>query len=292
MEPHVITVVFGGSWVFADTSLEFVGNTTSKVFLLYDSTTLQDLKRKVCTRFNVDSVLELQFSHLHPCKKLKAPLIVDCDTDLKEFLDISALDGVDYAVELCVSIQAQPLAIVDTADRESVKSVGLIEYDRGQNHMIVDTQMQTVRSDDMYDDNDIDCDADTWRRLHSSMRSRDKTIEDCKDDSSSMSSFNNTSSSTMYIGRTFESKKEMKDALRILSVTEIFGYRVTRSQPKYFRAHCVDTSCRWKLHVNTISQNCYEVSAYNGLHTCTWDVRTSNCRQAPSSVVASIIQPV
>ena len=43
--------------------------------------------------------------YLHPFKVLRGPLTVECDADLKEFLELSKLDDVKFAVELCVSIK-------------------------------------------------------------------------------------------------------------------------------------------------------------------------------------------
>ena len=68
MATHVITVIYGGKWLFDESGPTFVGQTTSKVFILDDSITLQGLSEKVHNRFNVDSAFELEFNHLHPFK--------------------------------------------------------------------------------------------------------------------------------------------------------------------------------------------------------------------------------
>ena len=106
MATHIITVVCGGKWLVNDSCPTFVGDTTSKVFMIDETITLHGLTGKVHNRFNIDSALELKFNHLHPFKFLRAPLNVECDADLKEFLRLCELQDVKFAVELCFSIKS------------------------------------------------------------------------------------------------------------------------------------------------------------------------------------------
>ena len=306
MATHVITVIYGGKWLFDESGPTFAGHTTSKVFILDDSITLQGLSEKVHNRFNVDSAFELEFNHLHPFKVLRGPLTVECDADLKEFLELSKLDDVKFAVELCVSIKTDN----DKEDQQTFPADSLelvtcnpnitnIVTEENSMTLIGDNRMKGVLlediGDDMYSGNsdtpsDEDSAAEIWSTLYSSAHRRETTLEDWDADSPTMPIMNQNSEKLIYIGKTFESRNAVKNALRILSITEIFGFRVAKSEPRYYRVHCVDPNCKWKVHVKTFGQTWHEVTVYDDMHTCTWDIRSKHCKKPSSSVVASIIK--
>ena len=107
-EEYVITMVYGGKWGINDKGLSTLyGTSSQKVFVINDKTTLEILKGKILDRFNVDkSQYEISFGHLHPFKRTKQSFSIDCNDDLNEFMIISGQEGVNYNVELCVSIKS------------------------------------------------------------------------------------------------------------------------------------------------------------------------------------------
>ena len=312
MAPYVITVVYGGEWRFSATGLSFVGEKTSKVFILNNPITFERLEEKVRSRFNIDAAVGLEFNHLHPLKLLRSPLKVDCDADFEEFLALTTLANVKFAVELCVSKKFLPQSTVDADARESWRSftseqLQLVEYnmnlvqnivEKDSTSVMSDLKMKSVKVENMEEDDwsqgsesETESDAEVWRNLYSSMQGRDTLKEEWDDSASSQLVLPNNSSEILYVGKTFVSRQAAKDALTILSVTQTFGFRVTKSEPRYFRVHCMDAKCNWKMHLKTVSQTSYVVTLYNEKHTCTWDARTKYCKKAPSSVVARLIEP-
>lgn len=312
MSSNIVTVVYGGKWRVAETGLLFDGNTTSKAFVLEDTITLLTLREKVCSRFNVDESVELEFSHLHPFKRLRVPLKVDSDADLKEFLLLSKLDGVNFSVELCVT-NTLPLEIVGHEFQFTAETVELLETDERystnldiiENVSIFD-ENQDVPQDDMdvdrfsyssnaennesFSDNSND---EYWNERYEMMNRKGNTVDERGAGSYTTDSIVTRVTQcprVMYVGKTFESRQAIKDALYIMSMTDIFGFEVKKSTPKYYRAACIDRNCGWRLHTKRISAICHEVILYRDIHTCTWDTRTRHSRHAPSNVIAGLIQ--
>ena len=56
----------------------------------------------------------------------------------------------------------------------------------------------------------------------------------------------------MNVGKIFSSKEELKTAVTMMSLADTFGYKVKESTPKYFRARCVDDSCKWAIHCSRL----------------------------------------
>ena len=86
METKLLTVKFGGEWKLIEGDLSFVGDVTSKVIVIKETLSLEELKNDVIDRFDIDQlVFELKLSHLHPFKRTKEPFVMENDADLRIF---------------------------------------------------------------------------------------------------------------------------------------------------------------------------------------------------------------
>ena len=80
------------------------------------------------------------------------------------------------------------------------------------------------------------------------MKTKGNTIEEFNTDphsveNDSFGSITSGAEKEMYVGKKFESKKQIRDDVCVMSMTHIFGFEIKRSTPRYYRARCVDKNC-------------------------------------------------
>ena len=95
----------------------------------------------------------------------------------------------------------------------------------------------------------------------------------------------------IYVGKMFDSKEELRDAIMMLAANETFGFRLVKSCPRYVRAVCIDKRhCKWHVHSSKVRDtSIFKVISYNEKHTCSLEKRVLGCRGSSSKIIAKKI---
>ena len=116
MGSAILTVCFGGQWKKEDGIWVYVGNKSSKAFVIEKDISVEGLKRTIVDRFNVDvGKCNVMLSHMHPSNEQIEPFCIDADGDLKAFFKINEMSNVGWSLPLYVVLSTpdSSRAVVD-----------------------------------------------------------------------------------------------------------------------------------------------------------------------------------
>lgn len=269
--------------------LVFVGDVSSKVIVINQPMSMYEMKTEIINRFiNSDSLApNLQFSHLHPFKKTMEPFLIENDSDLRSFFQMSEVKEVNWTLPLYATVVKE---IIEDRVTHSMN-------DENQLVLHADSYFKdTYVMEDSFcvQNDDVDC-----------INNANDT-DDNGDDTEIESGISSTTMSTNYsesissrkgviiiaVGQLFKTKEHLKDAIALLAAQETFAYRVKKTTPSYYRTVCVDKSCDWKIHGAILTgSTIFQILKYNQEHSCSLEVRIGKRRAPNYKLVAEKIKP-
>ena len=76
------------------------------------------------------------------------------------------------------------------------------------------------------------------------------------------------------VGKVYQSKKHLQDAVENTASHKSYGYRVRKSNKERYKVKCVDPQCAWQMMASIIKgTNNFVVRKITDKHTCAFDIR-------------------
>lgn len=98
------------------------------------------------------------------------------------------------------------------------------------------------------------------------------------------------SSEEIYIGQQFENKHELKKHIHLYALKHNFEFRVKSSSKKRWYVLCKDERCTWRLRGVVQWSEMWEITSYEGKHSCGRVVRTEGHRGAAPWVIGHVFK--
>ncbi|XP_022875735.1 uncharacterized protein LOC111394204 [Olea europaea var. sylvestris] len=281
-----------------------------------------ELYDKVKEALNIDtSLYKMEISALVPImsKAPAAPIIIDCDNNVKWFISTCTKKI------LCVSILNEVVENQEDFGDEGC----LLVIDGGEQIENMNNEEEQDRANnDGNDDNGdgifVDCNGfdvseDSPRRVDDEVNSSVaddnnfelRTHEPCSRDivngndveytqivSESVSSLCYETSVKIperldvRVNQLFPSKYDLISKLQLLAMKCQFEYKVKRSNKSTYTIVCIDENCKWRLRATKIVESpIFEVRKCNGHHSCSMSVRHRDHRHASYMIIGNHIAP-
>ncbi|RYE18378.1 MAG: hypothetical protein EOP45_14240 [Sphingobacteriaceae bacterium] len=98
------------------------------------------------------------------------------------------------------------------------------------------------------------------------------------------------STEDIYLGKEFESKKQMKQQIHVFALKNNFEFRVKSSSKKRWYVICKNEMCTWKLRGVVQWSDMWQITSYESRHSCARVVRTEGHRGAAPWVIGHVFK--
>ncbi|KAL4351177.1 hypothetical protein GQ457_06G016920 [Hibiscus cannabinus] len=110
-------------------------------------------------------------------------------------------------------------------------------------------------------------------------------------------SYGGLNDSELWIGMQFETIDEAKTAIKLYNIRKYVHSKVTRSTSEKYVCECTEKKtqgCNWKVRVSKKKrkQNVWELSVYNGPHTCCAVGHRQDHPNLDSTIISQTVQPI